>query len=62
MLTNKNIGVYLLYSNKRQTVDVEIKTKDVLTESRGGWEPGSGSLLNGPQRAWSKDFYSPSIP
>lgn len=31
--------------------------KDVLTESQGSWEPGSNNSLNGPRRAWSKDFY-----
>ena len=33
-----------------ETVEVEITSEDVLTESPGGWEPDSGSQANGPPR------------
>lgn len=41
----------------RKTADVEIKMRYALTESRDGGNRQRCSSLNGPRRAWSKDYY-----
>jgi hypothetical protein len=51
-LTNWGLSFYNAFNRITQTVDVEIKAGDALTESRDGENPVVRNPSNGPRRAW----------
>lgn len=44
----------MVYSPQSKTFDAEVTSGHAHKESRGRWNPGSGGLANGPQRARGK--------